>query len=64
MNINYWAAKLVWIFFFVECRWQDGAIQRLQDQLTELRAQGGVQRVVEAEEALARALVYCFSLFS
>jgi hypothetical protein len=45
----------------VECRWQDGAIERLQDQLTELRAQGGVQRVVEAEEALARALVYCFS---
>ena len=34
--------------------WQPGALQRLQDQLTELRAQGSVQRVVMAEEALAR----------
>ena len=39
------------------CVCLQGALQRLQDQLTELRAQGGVQRVVEAEEALSRSQV-------
>jgi len=34
-----------------------GAVQRMQDQLTEMRAQGGVQRVVEAEEALSRVQI-------
>jgi len=29
----------------------------MQDQLTEMRAQGGVQRVVEAEEALSRVQI-------
>lgn len=37
--------------------WRRDALQRLQDQLTELRAQGGVQRVVEAEEKLAREMM-------
>ena len=37
--------------------WRRDALQRLQDQLTEMRAQGGVQRVVEAEEKLAREMM-------